>query len=155
MAGETEAPLEAAPASVFRARNLKLAVFWGVLALVGLLYFAKAYKSVLGMANAAIGFVALAAAVEAARGVGVDSMNMSLPRTPVKPFPALNLGRSIIGLSEIRDITSLGRFAGFEMVSIAAVDGQIPLLFPNRAKRIAFFDFIKATKPEIRIYRAA
>jgi hypothetical protein len=155
MSVETEASPEPAPAGVFRARNWKLALFWGVLALLGLLYFAKAYKSALGLANAAIGLVALAAAIEAARGVRVDAMTITLPRTPVKPFPAFNLGRSTIGLSEIRDITSLGRFAGFDMVSVSAVDGQMPILFPNRATRIAFFDFIKATKPEIRIYRAA
>jgi hypothetical protein len=155
MVDEAEAAPVATPKAAFRARNLKLALFWAVLALLGLLYFAKAYKSALGLANAAIGLVALAAAIEAARGVRVDAMTITLPRTPVKPFPAFNLGRSTIGLSEIRDITSLGRFAGFEMVSIAAVDGQMPLLFANRAKRIAFFDFLKATKPEIRIYRAA
>ncbi len=56
--------------------------------------------------------------------------------------------------SEIKDLTAVGRFLGFEIVALTHVDQRLPLLFPNRKTRLAFFEALKLCKPDIRIYRA-
>lgn len=137
----------------FRTVNLKLAGLWAVAAAIGFAVF-SAIRFPINYAGLIVGLYGLVAVVSSLRGVTVDERIIAAPRALTPALPFLVLGRSKVELADLRDITSLGAVLGLEAVGIASQEGQTPVLFSSRAKRIAFFDAVKAFKPDVRIYRA-
>lgn len=86
-------------------------------------------------------------------GVRVDGDAISMPRPLFKPIPLLVFGRIRIVLPLLADITATRQFLGLEVVLLRTLDGEFPVLFASRAKRLAFFDAVTSRKPDVKIYR--
>ena len=138
----------------YRAANLRLALFWGAAALVGLGLVAVSQRSWASWIWAVLDIFAVQAAVSSLGGVFVNAAGVTAPRVLLKFAPILVAGRVRTPLAEINDLTALGKFLGFDVVGLTGVEGQLPMLFSKRESRLAFFEALRAYKPDVRIYRA-
>jgi hypothetical protein len=137
----------------FRARNLVAAAQWMAVGVLGLSAFFFRPDG-LGLLGGAIGVYALHAAFEFWVGVSVDNEGVMLPRPLFGPVPLLVLGRVRVLSPLIRDLVVAGRFMGLDVVLLETTDASIPTLFASRAKRLTFFDAVKESNPDVKIYRA-
>jgi hypothetical protein len=147
---------QAAPAVSHRANfpNLRAAALWAAIAAAGFFVLATRYRGLQGIAGGAVGLFALQACLAFLAGVRVGPDRVTLPRPLFNPLPLLVFARSSIPLNSLRDLTSAGRFLGFEVVLLTLAETAAPALFVSRPARLAFFAAVKRRIPDIRIYRA-
>jgi hypothetical protein len=147
----------AAPAVSDRANfpNLRAAALWAAIAAAGFFVLAARDRGLQGIAGGAVGLFALQACLAFLAGVRVRSDCVTLPRSLFNPLPLLVVARRSIPLNALRDLTSAGRFFGFDVVLLTLSDTAAPALFGSRPARLAFFEAMKRRVPDIRIYRAS
>ena len=135
--------------------NVRLALYWGALALGTIPFFIARRHAVIGMASAVFAIFALQAAIASWIGVVVRHDYITLPRPVVAFFPVLCLWRMQIPLNYLREATALGNFMGFEAVCLGTTDLKLSALFANRQRKLDFFKILQEENSDIKIYRAA
>ena len=147
---------QAAPTVSDRANfpNLRAAALWAAIAAAGFFVLATRYRGLQGIAGGVVGLFALQACLAFLAGVRVRPDRVTLPRPLFKPFPLLVLSRRSIPLNALLDLTSAGRFLGFDVVMLTLSETAAPALFGSRQVRLAFFEAVQRRIPDIRIYRA-
>ena len=148
---------QAAPTVSDRANfpNLRAAALWAAIAAAGLFVLATRYRGFQGIAGGAVGLFALQACFAFLAGVRLRPDHVTLPRPLFGSFPLLVVARMSIPLNALHDLTSAGRFLGFDVVLLTLSDTAAPALFGSRPARLAFFEAMKRRVPDIRIYRAS
>jgi len=145
----------AAPAVSDRANfpNLRAAALWAAIAAAGLFVLATRYRGFQGIAGGAVGLFALQACFAFLAGVRLRPDHVTLPRPLFGSFPLLVVARMSIPLNALHDLTSAGRFLGFDVVLLTLSETAAPALFGSRPARLAFFEAVQRRIPDIRIYR--
>ena len=104
-----------------------------------------------GLLSGAVGLFALQAFWSFVLGVRVLEDRVTLPRQLFNPLPLLVFARKSVSLKLLSDLTSAGRFLGFDVVMLTLPEAAIPVLFSTRSARLAFFEAIKRRVPDMRI----
>ena len=87
-------------------------------------------------------------------GVELVDGEISFPRTIVRAFPFLVVGRRNRAVADLNEITYIGKSFGSEWVTLRFGEAQYPVPFASRKQRLAFFEAIQAQEPRVKIYRA-
>ena len=138
----------------FRSRNLGAALLWFLVAAAGAAYLVLRAHGVTVIAVGAIVVFALQASFVFWQGVTLDAGFLAFPHAFLPIAPIFVFGRAKIACPLLRDLTAAGRFLQFDVVLLSSSEKTTAVLFGSRAKKLTFFEAIKAMHPEIRIYRA-
>jgi hypothetical protein len=134
--------------------NLRAAALWAAIAAAGFVVLATHERGLQGIAGGAVGLFALQACLAFLAGVRLRTDRITLPRPLFDSLPLLVVARRSIPLNALHDLTSAGRFFGFDVVLLTLSENAAPALFGSRPGRLAFFEAVKRRIPDIRIYRA-
>lgn len=138
----------------FRARNYRAALTWLLAFAVAVVVATLRIRSALGWMAALVAVVSAQAIYTFLRGVRLGADGVSFPRPLARFFPLAVFGQVTVMYSMLRDLTSIQKLWGFEVVVFTTADGAFPVLFASRKAKLAAFDAIKAHHPRIRIYRS-
>jgi hypothetical protein len=86
-------------------------------------------------------------------GISIDQETLTLPRRRIRWMPALSFRRRTVPLPEVRRLTILARWLGFEIVKIYGDFGSDMLVFGSRDQRRRFTLIMQSLCPDILIYR--
>jgi hypothetical protein len=86
-------------------------------------------------------------------GISVDSKTLSMPTRRIRWMRLLSFRRRTVRLSEVRRLTRLARWFGFDVVKISGDFGCDLLIFASRGQRRRFIAIIQSIYPEVAVYR--
>jgi len=133
-------------------RNLRWCLLWAALALSGA---AGALYASNRLQIPAVLFLvyALQALIADWIGVRVSLDRISAPRRPIQLWPYAVFWRTQGSPSDIEGLTSLSAEGG-GVVQLRWMHGAaIRLMFPNRDRKLEFFEAVRRYRPTVRIFR--
>lgn len=132
-------------------RNWRLGALWTLAGIVALAAFGVMYRRTFGLLLAPVSLFCFYAAVVQALGVVVRESDILVTAPLLRWLPIVPKARTRVELASLKDLTALGSGFGQEIVGLTVSVSQIPVLFPTRAARLAFFETMG--KLGVRIYR--
>jgi hypothetical protein len=139
-----------------RFRNWKMMAIELAIAVLGFYVFAVTtigQPKIPGMAGVFAGIAGLWLLQIELLGISIDQETLTLPMRRIPSMPALSFRRRTVFLSEVRRLTILPRWLGFEAVKIYGDFGSDMLIFNSRDQRRRFTLVMHSLCPSILIFR--
>jgi hypothetical protein len=139
-----------------RFRNWKAMAIDLALVLLGFYFNVTTVRKpeILGILGVLVGVVALWGLLLELPGILIDSEAISLPTNRIPLVPVLSFWRRTVLLSDVRRLTVLAPWVGFEMVRLSGDFGSDILFFASKRQRWRFIALIRRICLGIAVYRS-
>jgi hypothetical protein len=146
--------LDFTPAKVVTFRNLAWCGFWAILMLTSGALIGRFEDGRLHSVSVVLFLYALQALIAECIGVRVAEGRISAPRRFSHALPQLVLWRAGALLCDVNRVASISRRGNGGEVNIRWLGGiEVPVLLANREMKLAFFEALRQSRPDVAIYR--
>jgi hypothetical protein len=146
--------LDFTPAKAVVFRNLLWCGFWAILMLASGALIALLGDGRLHSVSVVLFLYALQALIAECIGVRVSGGRVSAPRRFSHALPQLVLWRAGALLCDVNRVASISRHGNGGEVNIRWLgEIEVPVMLANRDVKLAFFETLRKSRPDIAIYR--
>ena len=137
----------------FQIRNLQLACFWLMFALISALGAYLTHARLWDFIGGGLFILSLQQAVAAYEGVKFNQGVITIPTPIISWFPFVVFGETHIPRSEFINVMSLGKILGQEIIGFPTFLNDFCIALADKKKRLLFCDGVAAINVDTLIYR--